>query len=137
MDTRPNRSLWLGPLLALFGFLSYYTLFYRWPALRDLPWLNLAILGAAVTISWIGLGRARPRGGWRLAAGVAGFGWSVFLTGLLSFYCFSYSYNLPDDDLALAVGAPAPAVTLLDHLGRETPLDDGSRTLLVFYRGHW
>ncbi len=137
MQAPRNRSLWLGPMLALFGFLSYYTIFYRWPALRDFPWVNLILLVAAVAVSWTGLGRARVGGGWKLVAGVAGLAWSLLLTGLLCFYCFYYSYGLPSGEVALAVGAPVPNLTLPDQLGRDIDISDDQPTLLVFYRGHW
>ena len=77
-----NHALWLGPLLAIVGLVSYYTLFYRWPMTRDVPWVNFAILLGALALSAVGLARAWRRGGWRRFAGVAGFLWSTGLAVL-------------------------------------------------------
>ena len=132
-----NHALWAGPALALFGFLSYYTIFYQWPALRDVPWLNLILLVAASAISYVGFSRARRTGGWRSIAGGIGVAFSVALTALLSYYCFSLSYGLPTTDQALAVGGSIPNIVLQDHQGRDVSLGGNERTLLVFYRGHW
>lgn len=132
-----NHALWLGPLLAAFGFLSYYTIFYRWPALRDFPWLNLLLLAAAIAVSWAGWRRARAAGGWRRAAGVAGVAWSALLGGLFVVYCFYLSANLPSPGAALAEGQRVPSVTLMDHHGQPLRIGAGELTLLVFYRGHW
>lgn len=137
MNEPRNHALWFGPLLAVFGFVSYYTIFSRWPVLRDVPWLNLGILLIATAVSWKGLRRARPAGGWRRAAGFLAVGLSLSLIGLLSFYCFDLSYGLPSADLALAVGKPVPAITLKDNRGRDVDIARDERTLLVFYRGHW
>jgi hypothetical protein len=64
---------------------------------------------------------------------------SVALSAFFVWYCFALSYGLPSDARALAVGAPAPAITLRDHLGRDVDLAAAARQplVLVFYRGHW
>ena len=130
----PNRALWVGPLLALFGALSYFTIFYRWPNLRDVPWLNLLILFCAVALSVGGTLRAE---GSRRTIGWLGTGFSIFLTCLLCFYIFSYSYRLPSAATALKVGSAVPALTLRDNHDRDVKLTDLRRAVLVFYRGHW
>jgi hypothetical protein len=134
-----NRAAWLGPLVAVFGLLSYFTIFYRWPALRDFPWLNLLLLLGGIALSVVGLRKAWPVAGWRRIATAVGTIGSVGLTGLFVWYCFFLSYSLPDETRALAVGQPVPEVVIEDHRGAEFDLARASdqRIVLVFYRGHW
>lgn len=134
---RRNHLLWLGPVLALFGVLSYFTIFYQWPILRDFPWLNLLLLLGAVAACWRGFVRARAAGGWRRIAGAMGMAWSIALTGLFGVYCFALSSSLPGAEQALAVGGAVPDVVLEDTQGTKVALRSPERTLLVFYRGHW
>lgn len=133
-----NHALWLGPLLAIVGLVSYFTVFYRWPVTRDVPWVNFAILLGALALSAVGLARAWPRGGWRRFAGVGCLVWSTGLAALFVASCTVMS-ALPPPAGVLDVGAPLPAVTLDDHAG--TPVDlaaAGTQPLvLVFYRGFW
>jgi hypothetical protein len=134
-----NRAAWLGPLVAAFGLLSYFTIFYRWPALRDFPWLNLSLLLGGIALSIVGLRRAWPVAGWRRIAAASGMVGSVGLTGLFVWYCFLFSYSLPDEAGALAVGRPVPELVIEDHSGAPFDLARAShqRVVLVFYRGHW
>ncbi len=138
-EGRTNHALWLGPLVAVFGFLSYYTIFFWWPITRDFPWVNLILLAIGVTLSITGLRRAWPRGGWRALAGAVGTLVSVTVSGALVFYVFSLSYGLPDEALALGVGEAIPVVSLSDDTGIPVQLAAaaGERVILVFYRGHW
>ena len=134
-----NHALWTGPLVALFGVLSYYTVFRRWPALSDLPWVNLLILALGVGLSLVGLRRSWGRGIWRPAAGLVGLALSGYLASYLAWYCFVRSYELPTSPNALAIGAPLPTTVLDDQDGQPYELDaltDG-RLLVVFYRGFW
>jgi hypothetical protein len=135
-----NHWLWLGPLIAIPGFISYWGFFVRWPVFRDTAWLNIAILLGAVAISVVGLRRAWPRGGWlRRSAGVAGLALSAALTGLLVVYCYVLSYDLPSAEHAIAEGERLPAITLASYDGEPVDLaatGEGS-TVLVFYRGFW
>lgn len=131
--------MWLGPLIALFGLFSYFTIFYRWPFTRDFPWVNLTLLALGVWLSVGALRRAWPRGGWRAAVGAGGTVLSLACAfGLIS-YAFVLSYSLPDGDVALGVGEPVPSATLPDQEGRPVSLvaSPGERVILVFYRGHW
>ena len=137
--TGRNHALWLAPILALFGFLSYYALFARWPIFRDVPWLNLLILAAAVGLSISGLRRALPNGLLQRSAGVFGAFLASGLTLLLMVYCFGLSYQLPSAELAAERGEPIPALVLAAHDGADFDLGAGDheRMVLVFYRGHW
>ena len=42
--SRRNLAAWLGPLLSVFGLMSYFTLAVQWPSLRDTGWLNLVLV---------------------------------------------------------------------------------------------
>lgn len=134
-----NHALWLGPVVAAVGLVSYYTVFNWWPATRDFPWVNLLLLAGGVGLSVAGLRRAWPRGGWRRPAAALGLGLSSLLAATLVWYCFSYSYRLPPASAALDVGDAVPRLALPDPEGRpvEIAAADGVRTLLVFYRGYW
>jgi len=136
--TSRNSALWLGPLLAVVGVVSYYTVFYRWPVTRDVPWINFAILLAALALSAIGLARAWSRGGWRRITGAAGLVWSTALTALFVAACTVMS-ALPAPTAALDVGDALPAVTLQDHTGAGVDLAAAAAEplVLVFYRGFW
>jgi hypothetical protein len=138
---RPSRATallaWIGPLIAVPGLLSYFTTFSMWPAFRDFPWLNLLILVAAVMISALAVRRAEPGLG-RLGS-VAGLVVSLSALGLLCFYCFFLSYQLPDAGRVADDGTRIPNITLVAQDGEAIDLADAARDklILVFYRGHW
>jgi hypothetical protein len=137
--SKTNHLLWLGPLLAVFGCLSYFLLFARWPLFRDTPWLNLLILVGAVALSFAGLRRAWPQGGWRRIGAIAGLGVSALFGVALLLYCYRLSYDLPSADLAVASGERIPAITLPAQDGRPVDLAEAAAgpLVLVFYRGFW
>ena len=126
--------VWLGPILAFVGVASYFALFLNWPITRDVPWVNLILLALAVGASIAGLVRSRRR---VLAAG--GLVITLALAGFFLWYTYVFSYELPSAELALDVGAPVPAVALVDDRGQTVELASLSREklVLVFYRGHW
>ena len=134
-----RHAAWLGPLIAVPGFLSYYLFFARYPAFRDFPWANLLLLAGAVALSVVGLRRVWAGGALAKLGGVAGLVVSAGLTGLLAFYCFVLSYQLPDASHAARRGQPIPTMVLASHDG--TPFDLGAASreplVLVFYRGFW
>jgi hypothetical protein len=134
-----NHALWLTPILAIGGFLSYYAFFARYPMFRDHPWANLLILAAAIALSIFGLRQAWPRGGWRRLASVCGVLLSTGLTGMLLFYSYSLSYGLPSAELGAKLGERVPAVSLASTDGGTLDLGEAasSRLVLVFYRGFW
>ena len=132
-----NHALWAGPPIALVGLVSYFMLFNRYPALSDVPWVNLLILATGLALSTRGLMRAWGRGLWRPALGVVGLGLSGLFSFALVAYCFSLSYGLPDGESGLAVGSLLPNTVLADQAGRPFALAADGAVLLVFYRGHW
>ncbi len=131
--TRRNHAVWVGALISLIGLISYFTFFARFPALRDVPWLNLPLVLVGLAVSaWAVL---RRRSVWS----IAGLALSAICAGLLAFYVFVLSYGLPGTERVVRVGEPAPTFALPDHEGRTTSLDQyrGSSLVLVFYRGFW
>jgi peptidoglycan/LPS O-acetylase OafA/YrhL len=122
----------LGPVLGLFGLLSYFTLFVNIPALRDIPWINIPLVAIGVAVSTWALTAKRSFPRW------AGAALSTLCAAALLGYVFVLSNMLPETSAVAAVGDAAPALTLPDQTGTETAVvDPASRTLLVFYRGHW
>lgn len=141
-DTKAGFNHWLltGPLVALFGFISYYALFAKWPITRDLPWVNLPLVwgGAALTL-W-GVKRAVARGGaLRLAGAALGTLLALASAGVLTWYVFSLSYQMPAVTAKSDAGATLPALTLTAHDGTAVSLAEASQGTLVlaFYRGAW
>lgn len=126
--------VWLGPILALASVLSYFEIFATWPVTRDVPWLNLIGLAAAVGLSVAGLARSRRR-----AWAALGLVLTLFFGWIFVWYCYVFSSRLPGAELALDVGAAVPAVSLLDERGRTVELEPLARgkLVLVFFRGHW
>ena len=134
---KSNHAAWLGPLIAVPGFLSYYGVFSMYPALRDFPWLNLLILAGATGLSLTAVRRARR--GWSRFGSLAGLSISGGLLALLCFYCFVLSYQVPDANLVADDGTRIPSITLASWDGTQIDLAEAAsdKLILVFYRGHW
>jgi len=130
---RLRLAAWLGPLVALVGLVSYYTLAVRVPFLRDTAIANLALVALGLGLSLWALWTRR--GFWR----IAGAALSLLCAALLFGYVFVLSSTLPGTAGVLAVGEPAPGFTLPDQGDRPVSLDDftGTSVILVFYRGFW
>lgn len=143
-------------LLPLAGFavcavalVSYPLFFARFPATRDVPWVNWLLLAAGLALLIVGLRRAfrqpeRYRG--RISGPVFGV-LSLAVVGLFLFMTVIGSRQLPPPTSRVAkVGGQAPDFTLPDPQGRPVRLYDllrpaggqpGSWVLLIFYRGYW
>jgi hypothetical protein len=135
-----NLAAWLGPPLALVAAVSYFTLFLRWPATRDLPWLNLLLLAAALGLSARGVQRGWPGAIAGRIGSLAGLALSAVLSLGFLWYVFALSAELPSEEAALAIGEPVPALSLLDDRGARLDLAAAASPgplVLVFYRGFW
>jgi peptidoglycan/LPS O-acetylase OafA/YrhL len=136
MDARRNKrnpAAWVGPLVALIGLFTYFTVAVRFPSLRDSAIVNLLlVIGGAAIAAW-GLIRRRNWKSW------LGFGAAGFLAFLFCAFIFVLTSQLPSPDTAPSVGTAAPPLELPDLTGRMLSLDDfsGQRVLVVFYRGYW
>ena len=138
---RSNHFVWLGPLVAFVGVISYFLIFARFPSLRDFPWVNLPIVVAGLLMSVVGLRRAfdvtrKMRA--KLFGGI-GFLLSLFLALLFGAYIFYISYQLPETGGVVQVSQAAPDFVLPDQDEQTVQLSDcrGKKVVLVFYRGHW
>lgn len=121
-----------GPVLAVVGLISYFTVFARIPALRDVPWVNLPMVAAGLALSIWALTARRSVWRW-LGATLA----TVSAAALVG-YVFVLSSMLPETSGVVTVGDKVPALELPDQTGTPQRIPvEGDRTLLVFYRGHW
>ena len=140
---RRNHWIWLGPIIALVGGVSYFLVFAQFPVLRDFPWLNLPlmILGVLASFAGVWVASKRPRDSWgrrsKIALATLGFAASLGLLSLFVWYIVDFSSRLPDPP-SLA-GKAAPDFVLSSTQGDTVQLSDyrGKKILLVFYRGHW
>lgn len=141
MQRRRNHLIWLGPLIALIGGISYFTFFARFPVLRDFPWVNLPLVLLGVVASGWASGRAfgADRGLLGKILAPLGLLFSLAVGGLFTFYVFSLSYQLPEPTELSARLEQAPEFELTDQHGATVRLADlrGRRVVLTFYRGHW
>ena len=140
MKSLLKHSFWLAPLIAFVGFVSYFTVFVQFPSLRDVPWVNLpsvilasgfAVWGLVSNWSMIGNGRRILHlGGMLFAVGMA---------GLLLFYVFFLSYQMPGLSETTRQLEKAPNFTLSDANGEMVSLSDfrDKKVVLSFYRGFW
>ena len=132
--------LWLGPVVAFAGAVSYFLLFARFPALRDFPWVNLPLVLAGVALSVAAVARAGRRRGGRLrrVPAVLGLAFAVLLATAFCAYVFHLSYQVPQSAVARGLER-APEFSLRASDGSTVALSDfaGRPVVLVFYRGFW
>ncbi len=98
-----------------------------------IPWLLLAAALGGAGLGVASLVRSRRWYKWLVVPVEVG------LAGLLTFYFVSMSF-LPEHRLALSVGDPFPAYSLVDHDGElraVEPARSGRAALYIFYRGDW
>jgi hypothetical protein len=152
--TRQRNLLPLaGFLLCVVAFLSYPLFFSRFPATRDVAWINWLLF--AVGLGMVAVGIARPfrqpeRYRRRIAGPVFGV-LGVAALGLFFWMTQVYARQLPPSAGAPQVGEKAPDFTLADSQGRpvrlysllEQPgggapgISRSSWVVLIFYRGYW
>ena len=150
---RFNWQIWAGFLLSVVAFLSYPSVFVRWPITRDFPWANLLLFGVAAVLLFVGLRRAFSPDS-RLRSKIAASILTIFSVLVLGFFVFSLfviSKWLPASHGAPQIGQKAPDFTLADTNGKPVSLSELLRTpinakaasinprgmLLIFYRGYW
>jgi hypothetical protein len=149
-EHRRNWHLWLGFVLCVVGFASL-PLLARFPATRDVPWVNVLFLGTGLALLFVGLRRAfgqpqQYRG--KITATILG-AVSVLIVALFCFVVFYQTRQLPASTGAPKVGEKAPEFVLPDTNNQpislasllSTPLANSQTppkgVVLVFYRGYW
>jgi hypothetical protein len=153
MKRRWNFLLYLGFLLTLVAFLSYFLFFYRFPVTRDIPWANWLLFGIALIALGVGLARAfRQSDVYRgKVSGPILAALSLAVVGMFSYIVFFQAKELPASKQAPQVGQKAPDFTLPDANGKQVTLSSLWGTsiaappaghtdqwvLLIFYRGYW
>jgi hypothetical protein len=151
---RWNWPIWLGFLLSIAAFVSYFAVFVRFPVTRNVPWVNFLLFAASALFLWMGLRRifagapSLPR---RVLGSLLALV-SVAILGGFCFFIFHAGKQLPQSVGSPKVGQKAPDFSLRDTHGNlvslatllSTPLNaaDSSASapkgvLLVFYRGYW
>lgn len=148
---RLNWPLWLGFLLTLGAFLSYFFVFVWFPFTRDFPWANLLLFVIAGVLLFMGLKRGfasdRPH---PIRAKITSSLVSVLSLLVIALFVFTIFIGgrwLPASKGAPQVGQRAPDFSLPDSSGRTVSLNELLTTpingnapkgvLLVFYRGYW
>ena len=148
---RINWPLWLGFVLSLAAFFTYFTIFIWFPVTRDFPWANLLIFLVALVLIFMGVRRGfasdrpHPTRSKVVTSIVATLG--VLIAALFVFSYFVVGRWLPASKGAPQVGQRVPEFTLPDTTGRQVSLNElltapvnGSApkgVLLIFYRGYW
>ena len=148
---RLNWPLWVGFLLTLAAFLSYFFIFLWFPFTRDFPWANLVLFLIAAVLLFAGIRRGfasdRPHPTRaKIVSSIVGFlGFAVI--AMFVFTIFIAARWLPASTGAPHVGQRAPDFTLADTTGKPVTLSEllsspvngnpPKGVLLVFYRGYW
>jgi hypothetical protein len=145
---RFNWPLWLGFLLSIVTFFSYFAVFVWHPVTRDFPWANLLLFLVAAVLLFLGLRRAFASG--RRSSKILGAIVTTLGVVVIGFFLFAFFIGgraLPASKGAPQVGQKAPDFTLTDSGGKtvslngllSTPINGSAPkgVLLVFYRGYW
>lgn len=148
---RLNWPLWVGFLLTLAAFLTYFFIFIWFPVTRDFPWANLLLFLIAGILLFMGVRRGfasdRPHPTRsKIVTSIVSV-LSLAVVGAFVFTIFIAGRWLPASTGAPQVGQRAPDFTLPDTSGKPvslkelltTPLNGNAPkgVLLVFYRGYW
>jgi len=147
---RRNWHLWVGFVFCLVGFASLPVL-ARFPATRDVPWVNFLLFGTGLAFLFVGLRRAfdQPQ---QYRGKIIGPILGAFSVLIVAFFCFVVFYQirqLPASTGAPRVGEKAPEFVLLDTTNKPVSLSSLLSTpfvntqmpprgvVLVFHRGYW
>jgi len=147
---RWNWHLWAGFVLCILGFASLPVL-ARFPATRDVPWVNLLLFGTGLAFLFVGLRRAfgQPQQYSGKVAGSIVGAVSLLTVALFCFVVFYQTRQLPASTGAPKVGEKAPEFVLPDTSNQPISLSSLLSTpfanshapptgvVLVFYRGYW
>jgi hypothetical protein len=148
---RINWPLWVGLLLTVAAFMSFFFIFVRFPITRDFPWANFVLFAIAAVLLFIGLRRGfapdRPHPTRSKIVSVLVTVGGVLVIGLFAFAYFVGGRMLPASKGAPQVGQRAPEFTLPDSTGKQVSLNELMTSpingkaprgvLLIFYRGYW
>jgi AhpC/TSA family len=148
---RFNWPLWVGFLLTVAAFMTYFSVFIWFPVTRDFPWVNLLIFLIAGIFLFSGVRRgfaaerSRPTRSRVVTSIVSVLSLAIF--GLFVFAIFIAARWLPPSTGAPHVGQKAPDFTLTDTAGKQVSLSEllsspvngaaPKGVLLIFYRGYW
>ena len=148
---RLNWPLWVGFVLTLAAFLTYFFIFIWFPFTRDFPWANLLLFLIAGVLLFMGVRRGfasdRPHPTRsKIVTSIVSV-LSLLVFGAFVFTIFVAGRWLPASTGAPQVGQRAPDFTLPDTSGKQVSLNELLTTpvngnapkgvLLVFYRGYW
>ena len=148
---RINWPLWVGLLLTIASFSSFFFIFVRFPITRDFPWANFVLFAIAAVLLFLGLRRGfapdRPHPLRSKIVSVLVTVVGVLVIGLFAFAYFVGGRMLPASKGAPQVGQRAPEFTLPDSTGKQVSLNELMTSpingkaprgvLLIFYRGYW
>ena len=147
---RINWPLWVGLLLTVAAFMSFFFIFVRFPITRDFPWANFVLFAIAAVLLFLGLRRGfapdRPHPTRSKIVSVLVTVVGVLVIGLFAFAYFVGGRMLPASKGAPQVGQRAPEFTLPDSTGKQVSLNELMTSpingkaprgvLLIFYRGY-
>jgi cytochrome bd-type quinol oxidase subunit 2 len=149
MSRSIHWPLWSGLILAIVAFISYPTIFARFPITRDVPWVNLILLVIAAVLAFVGLRRAFASDSTRRRKIFASIAATLTVAVIFLFIAgfMVYPRHMPASQGAPQIGQRAPDFTLPDVNNQPIALSqlltqpiDGRApkgVLLVFYRGYW
>lgn len=148
---RINWPLWVGFVVTLAAFLSYFFIFVEFPVTRDFPWANLVLFVIAGVLLFMGLRRGfasdhpHPTRS-KIISSIVGV-FSLFVLAMFVFVIFIGGRALPASKGAPQVGQRVPEFSLPDTSGKTVSLNELLTTpingnapkgvLLIFYRGYW
>jgi peroxiredoxin len=150
LKRRWNAPVWLGFLVVLAAPFLYFSIFLRFPATRERPWLTSPVFAVGLVLMALGIFRAYLEP-WSYRGKKFGTALGVISVAVLAFFgagVLHFARQLPPVMGGPKVGEKAPDFTLPDKDGRLVTLSnllesgpDGrgkvNGAVLIFYRGGW